>query len=332
MSGGDDLRAVAEAGNRVAAVDVGTNSVRLLVAAPATRAATPGATRGADTPGGLDRVERIMRITRLGKGVDATGHLDDEALADTLAVIADYARCWIDLGADRVRIAATSAVRDAEDRERFFAGVRERAGVDAEVLTGEQEAATAFRGATATVEAEPPYVVLDIGGGSTELIRGEDRPHAWTSRQLGCVRLTERSLAGDPPTAEEVAAAREVAAAELDAVEEIVDPAAARTLIAVAGTATTLAALHLGLDDYLPDAIHGTRMPLEAVTALTAQLTALTAQERAALGPMAPGREDVIVGGALILQGVMERFGFDEVLVSEADILDGLALSLLDRG
>jgi exopolyphosphatase / guanosine-5'-triphosphate,3'-diphosphate pyrophosphatase len=300
---------------RVAAVDVGTNSVRLLVA-------------GAGRP--LERVERIMRITRLGKGVDATGHLDDESLAGTLAVIADYARRWTELGADRVRIAATSAVRDAADRDRFFAGVRERAGVEAEVLSGEQEAATAFRGATASVEADGPYLVLDIGGGSTELIRGDDRPRAWTSRQLGCVRLTERSLPGDPPTSTELAAARCVVDAELDPVEELVDPAAARTLIAVAGTATTLAALHLALDDYIPDAIHGTRMPRSAVAELTGRLAAMTARDRAALGPMAPGREDVIVGGAVILLRVMERFGFREVLVSEADILDGLALSLLE--
>jgi exopolyphosphatase / guanosine-5'-triphosphate,3'-diphosphate pyrophosphatase len=271
-----------------------------------------------------------MRITRLGKGVDASGHLDDASLQRTLDVVGDYARRWTELGAGQVRIAATSAVRDAADRERFFTGVRDRAGVDAEVLTGEQEAATAFLGATASVEAEGPYVVLDIGGGSTELIRGHRAPEAWTSRQLGCVRLTERSLRGDPPSSGQLTAARAVVDDELDRVEEIVDPAAARTLIAVAGTATTLAALHLDLDDYVADAIHGTRMPRSAVTALTQRLAVMTASQRAALGPMAPGREDVIVGGAVILERVMERFGFDEVLVSEADILDGLALSLLD--
>jgi exopolyphosphatase / guanosine-5'-triphosphate,3'-diphosphate pyrophosphatase len=301
-------------GAAVAAVDVGTNSVRLLVA----RDGQP-----------LDRLERLMRITRLGKGVDATGRLDDESLERTLGVIGDYAERWRELGAARVRIAATSAVRDAEDRDRFFDGVRERAGVDAEVLSGEQEAATAFLGATASVSAGRPFLVLDIGGGSTELIRGDQRPDAWTSRQLGCVRLTERSLPGDPPSAADMTAARQVVDDELDQAEGIVDPSAARTLIAVAGTATTLAALHLDLDDYVPDAIHGTRVPLSAVVELTERLAGMTAAERAALGPMAPGREDVIVGGAVILQRVMERFGFAEVLVSEADILDGLVLSLL---
>jgi exopolyphosphatase/guanosine-5'-triphosphate,3'-diphosphate pyrophosphatase len=300
---------------RVAAVDVGTNSVRLLVADPGSP---------------LSTVERLMRITRLGKGVDARGHLDDEALHRTLETIGDYARRWQELGAERVRITATSAVRDAGDRERFFDGVRERTGMGAEVLTGEQEAATTFIGATASVEGEPPYLVLDIGGGSTELILGTTRPEASTSRQLGCVRLTERSLADDPPPAAQVRSAQQVVDVELEAAERVVEARRAKTLVGVAGTVTTIAALYLGLDDYIPEAIHGTRVPLDGVVAITEQLAALPAAGRAALGPMAPGREDVILGGALILRRVMERFGFDEVLVSEADILDGLALGLLD--
>jgi exopolyphosphatase / guanosine-5'-triphosphate,3'-diphosphate pyrophosphatase len=299
---------------RVAAVDVGTNSVRLLVADPGDP---------------LVEVEREMRITRLGKGVDATGHLDDEALARTLGVIEDYAERWQALGAERVRIAATSAVRDASDRDRFFDGVRERAGVDAEVLTGEQEAATAFAGATASVSGEAPYLVLDIGGGSTELILGERQPEASTSRQLGCVRLTERALRDDPPTRDQIDEARALAEAELIAAEAVVDGRRARTLVGVAGTVTTLAALHLGLDEYEPTRIHGTRMPFEAVRALEEQLGAMTTAERAALGPMAPGREDVILGGAIVLERTMAHFRFAEVLVSEADILDGLAMTLL---
>jgi exopolyphosphatase / guanosine-5'-triphosphate,3'-diphosphate pyrophosphatase len=221
-------------------------------------------------------------------------------------------------------------VRDAADRDRFFAGVRERAGVDAEVLSGEQEAAAAFRGATASVAGTPPYLVLDIGGGSTELILGEDRPEASTSRQLGCVRLTERNLHDDPPTDGQVADARAFVDAELAAAGELVDARRARTLVGVAGTVTTLAALHLGLDAYEPTRIHGTRVPAEAVARLAAELLGMPAAARAALGPMAPGREDVIAGGAIVLEMVMARFGFDEVLVSEADILDGLALGLLD--
>lgn len=299
---------------RVAAVDVGTNSVRLLVV---------------DGPAPLVPVEREMRITRLGAGVDATGVLDDAALVRTLACLDDYAARWRTLGAGRVRIAATSAVRDAADRERFFAGVRARTGVDAEVLSGAEEAATAFLGATALVQAPPPYLVLDIGGGSTEFIRGTDAPEAMTSRQLGCVRLRERALPGDPPAAAEVAAARALVTAELDAVEELVGPAAARTLIGVAGTVTTIGALHLDLPAYLPERIHGTRVPADAVHRLTERLLVMTTAQRAAPGPMAPGREDVIHAGALVLDEVVRRFGFPDVLVSESDILDGMALGLL---
>jgi exopolyphosphatase/guanosine-5'-triphosphate,3'-diphosphate pyrophosphatase len=198
------------------------------------------------------------------------------------------------------------------------------------VLSGELEAATAFAGATASVEGEAPYLVLDIGGGSTELILGARSPEASTSRQLGCVRLTERNLPDDPPTAGQLADARAFADAELEEAGGLVDARRARTLVGVAGTVTTLAALHLGLDDYEPSRIHGTRVPRGEVARLTGQLAAMPAARRARLGPMAPGREDVIVGGAIILLAVMERFGFDEVLVSEADILDGLALGLLD--
>jgi exopolyphosphatase/guanosine-5'-triphosphate,3'-diphosphate pyrophosphatase len=300
---------------RVAAVDVGTNSVRLFVADP-------------DVP--LAPVERHMRITRLGEGVDATGRLDDRALARTLDCISFYADRWAELGATRVCITATSAIRDAADRDRFFEGVCERTGIMPRVLSGEEEARATFRGAVISVDGEPPYVVLDIGGGSTELTRGIDEPEAITSRQLGCVRLTERCLGSDPPTDDEIEDANMVVAAELDEVERLVEPASARTLIGVAGTVTTLGALHLGLDEYDPSRIHGTRIPVKDVLGLTANLTTLPVAARAALGPMVAGREDVIVAGALILCRVMERFGFSEVIVSEADILDGLALGLLE--
>jgi exopolyphosphatase / guanosine-5'-triphosphate,3'-diphosphate pyrophosphatase len=300
---------------RVAVVDVGTNSIRLLVAEPGTP---------------LDVLDRRLTITRLGAGVDATGRLNDAALMRTLDCIAAYAGRWAELGAQRIRITATSAIRDAADRERFFDGVRERTGVNAEVLTGEEEARTTFRGAVTCVDGLPPYVVLDIGGGSTEFIRGTGEPEAMTSRQLGCVRLTERCLASDPPTAEELRAAKGIIDAELDEAERLVDPRSARTLIGVAGTVTTLAGLHLGLDECDPERIHGTSIEAHAVTALTAWLAGMPAAERAALGPVQPGREDVIVGGALILCRAMDRFAFEEVLVSEADILHGLALELLN--
>lgn len=301
--------------SRIAAVDVGTNSTRLLVAED-------------QLP--LQVVERQMRITRLGQGVDATGHLDDSALERTLMCIADYATIWRELGADRVRLTATSAVRDASDRERFFSGVRERAGIEAEVLSGEDEGRTAFRGATALIDGQAPYLVLDIGGGSTEFILGTDAPEAMTSRQLGCVRVAERELLSDPPSLDQIAEARGFADGELDAVEVVIAPGAARTLVGVAGTITTIAALHLALDTYQPDRIHGSRIPAEQVAEITERLLAMTSAERRALGPMAPGREDVIHAGALILDRVMARYGFADVLVSESDILDGLAMSLLD--
>lgn len=299
---------------RVAAVDVGTNSVRLLVA---------------DAGEPLTTVERLMRVTRLGAGVDASGRLDDAALARTLDCIADYAQRWTALGARRVRVAATSAVRDATDRDRFFAGVRERAGVDAEVLTAGDEAAHAFAGATATVDAPGPYLVVDIGGGSTEFVLGDEGPTGMVSRQLGCVRLTERWLPSDPPTRAELGAARAVVADHLDEVAAALPAGSAATLIGVAGTVTTLGALHLGLDVYRPEHIHGVRMPADAVETLVEWLATMPSAAIAELGPMAPGREDVITGGGVILAEILRRFGFPEVAVSEADGLDGLALSLL---
>jgi exopolyphosphatase / guanosine-5'-triphosphate,3'-diphosphate pyrophosphatase len=304
---------------RVAAVDVGTNSVRLLIAEEGDGGAEP-----------LRTLERQMRITRLGQGVDATGHLHDDALARTLSTLEDYAGRWRALGVDRVRVAATSAVRDAADRARFFDGVVARTGAAAEVLSGEEEGRIAFLGATATVTGQPPIVVLDIGGGSTELIRGTTTVEAMSSRQLGCVRLTERALHTDPPTAAELGAARGLVDSELDAVEELVDPAAARTLVGVAGTITTIAALYLELPAYEPARIHGTRVPAADVAAITGRLCGMTVAQRRGLGPMAPGREDVIHAGAIILERVVQRFGFADVLVSETDILDGLAIELLD--
>lgn len=302
---------------RVAVVDVGTNSVRLLVADPGEP---------------LAEVTRDMHITRLGQAVDASGSLDDEALSRTLDRLEAYAATWRELGAERVRIAATSAVRDAVDRDRFFDGAAERTGVRPVVLSADEEAAAAFRGATASVAGEPPFLVLDIGGGSTEFILGERTPEAMVSRQLGSVRLTEQLLSADPPTSRQLTAATASVDDHLEAVGRQIKVARAYTLVGVAGTVTTLAALALGLEIYDPGAIHGSRLSLEAVRDLREGLTAMTARERANLGPMAPGREDVIPAGALILERVMDRFGFAEALVSEADTLDGLALDLLGNG
>jgi exopolyphosphatase / guanosine-5'-triphosphate,3'-diphosphate pyrophosphatase len=302
-----------------AGVDVGSNSVRLLVA---------------DADGAP--LERLMRITRLGAGVDETGRLDDAALDRTLAALREFREVWREHGADgRVRIAATSAVRDAADRDRFFAGVREATGVDAEVLSGEEEAALAHAGATGAVDVEEPAVVLDVGGGSTELVVGapDGGVAGSVSLQLGCVRLTERLLAGDPPAPEELAAARDEIVVRLDEAdarlaEQGASPRAASALIGVAGTSTTLGALHLGLEEYDPTRIHGTRVPTVAVRDLAVQLAGLPADQRAGLGPVQPGREDVLHGGALIIAAVLERYGFDELVVSESDSLDGLVASL----
>lgn len=300
-----------------AAVDVGSNSCRLLVV---------------DADGAP--VVRVMEITRLGEGVDGRGHLDDGALERTLEVISRYRERWEEHGvpAEAVRIGATSAVRDAEDRDRFFDAVEERTGVRAVVLSGDEEARTTFRGVAARLEVPPPLVVLDVGGGSTELIVGgrDGDVVAAVSLQLGSVRLTERLLHGDPPSGDEIRAAREEVRSRLEEGSRRLgdrgaDPAAG-TLVGVAGTVTTLTALHLDLDVYDPEAIHGTRLPRTVVDALTDVLLRMPVADRADLPQVSPGREDVIAGGALIVRGVMERFGHRELVTSEADILDGLVL------
>jgi exopolyphosphatase / guanosine-5'-triphosphate,3'-diphosphate pyrophosphatase len=302
-----------------AAVDVGTNSVRLLVV---------------DAAG--DRLTRELTITRLGQGVDAAGALHPDALRRTVDVIAGYRRAWESYGVtDAVRICATSAVRDASNRDAFFDGVREAAGVDAEVLSGHDEAALAFAGAAGAVDVAAPTAVIDLGGGSTEIVVGDasGAVAGSVSLQLGCVRLTERHLHGDPPTADELAAAEATIQTRLDEADAALAEQGTSlrdvaSVIGVAGTSTTLAALHLGLDAYREEAIHGTRVPAEALAALTADLVAMTAAERAALGPVQPGREDVLHGGAMVLAAVLRRYGFAELVVSEADGLDGAAASL----
>ena len=300
-----------------AAVDVGTNSIRLLV-----------------VDGDDRRITREMTITRLGQGVDRTGHLDDEALQRTLDTLATYRDIWQGHGVDRVRIAATSAVRDADNRERFFAGVRELTGHEAEVLDGQQEAALTYLGARRAVELDRAPVMLDIGGGSTEIIVGgnDGEVAASVSLQLGSVRLTERLLPTDPPTTPDIEATQDEIRRQLSKADDALtgagaDVDASRPFVGVAGTVTTLAALYLGLDDYEEERIHGTRVPMREVRRLTAELLTMPSSERARLGPVSPGREDVIGAGALILRETMSRWGFDEVVVSEADILDGLALT-----
>ncbi|MGZ5307088.1 MAG: DUF501 domain-containing protein [Actinomycetota bacterium] len=309
---------------RVAAIDQGTNSIRLLVVEPPAR-------------GGGDPTElsRDMVITRLGRGVDRTGRIDPQALLRTVEVLARFSRRARALHADRIRVAATSAVRDAENREEFAAAVLELTGAELEVITGEREAGLSFLGGTHGLDpaAVPsPYLVLDIGGGSTELVIGAKpgRAEHAISTQMGSVRLTERLIRHDPPAPEELARLAGAVDDVLDDAEARVPIREARTLVAVAGTATTLQAIALGLDRYDPEAIHRTWLPLETAERVLAGLVRMTTPERAALPIMAPGRGDVIVAGAVILTTVMRRSGFERALVSETDILDGLAYEMLD--
>ena len=304
---------------RLAAFDVGTNSTRLLVA---------------DVDGGEIVAEhaREMVITRLGKGVDRTGRFDPAALARTLEVLAGYAETCRRLGVARRRLVATSATRDAADRRAFLDGVRDLLGVDTEVLTGQAEAATAYRGATATLEGDLPTLVVDIGGGSTELILGDGRAaRAMISLDIGCVRLFERHLHHDPPTAEEAAALRADVATHLAEVTGVLDPSAADRVVGVAGTVTTVTAIALGLDAYDPRRIHRATLDAAEIAAVADKLTAMTVAERAALPVMARGREDVIAAGALLLDELVRRFRIRQVIASETDILDGILLGLAER-
>jgi exopolyphosphatase/guanosine-5'-triphosphate,3'-diphosphate pyrophosphatase len=327
---------------RVAAIDCGTNSLRLLVAD-----VDPGSGR-------LTDVDRRMEIVRLGQGVDSTGRLAPEALERTLRALRGYARIIGDRSAEAVRMVATSATRDAVNAADFVHGVSGVLGLEPEVLSGEEEAYLSFVGATAEFgagSAEPaggPYLVVDIGGGSTEFVIGDGQATGDRTRgdritgdrttgpagvsavsvDIGCVRLTERHLHSDPPRRAEISAAAADIDAALDAVAGTIPVPAARTLVGLAGSVTTVAGLALGLAEYDSARIHHARVSAEQVAAQTRRLLSQTREERAALGVMHPGRVDVIAGGAMVLDQIMRRFGFGEVLASEHDILDGIAWSL----
>ncbi len=326
---------------RVAAVDCGTNSLRLLIAD-----VDPAVGRLAD-------LDRRMEIVRLGQGVDATGRLAPEALTRTFRALQDYAGAIRRASAELVRMVATSATRDAANAAEFVAGVTGILGVAPEVLSGDEEARLSFTGATAELalapagtlgeprpgaaerlpEPVPPYLVVDIGGGSTEFVAGADGPRAAhpvaaLSVDIGCVRLTERHLHDDPPRPGQISAATADIDAALDAVAAKVPVAGARTLIGLAGSVTTVAGIVLGLPGYDPAKIHHAVLPAAQVHEVTRRLLSQTRQQRAAIPVMHPGRVDVIGAGALVLDRVMARFGFGEVVVSEHDILDGIAWSL----
>jgi len=302
---------------RVAAVDCGTNSIRLLVA---------------DVEDGrLVERTRQMQIVRLGQGVDRTGALAPDALDRTFVALRDYARVIAEMGADRVRMCATSATRDATNRDVFVDGCTAILGVAPEVISGAEEAAASFRGATAELPRDrhpAPYLVVDIGGGSTELVVGDTSVDQSVSLDIGCVRLTERHLRADPPSADQTAAAEADVDALLAGAESSVDVRSARTLVGLAGSVTTVAALALGLTSYDPTRIHLSRTSYAGVDRITDLLLTSTRAQRLDLPVMHPGRADVIGGGALVLRAVMRRWGIGEVVASERDILDGIALSL----
>ncbi len=302
---------------RVAAVDCGTNSIRLLVADV--------------IDGRLVERTRQMQIVRLGQGVDRTGSLAPDALERTFVALRDYARIIGEMGAERVRMCATSATRDASNRDEFVEGCTAILGVAPEVITGDEEAAASFRGATAELPRDlhpAPYLVVDIGGGSTEIVLGDGEVAQSISLDVGCVRLTERHLRSDPPTPDEIAAAESDVDAMLASAESTVDVRRARTLVGLAGSVTTVAALGLGLTSYDPTRIHLSRTSYAEVDRITTMLLTSTRAHRLDLPVMHPGRADVIGGGALVLRAIMRRWSIGEVVASERDILDGIALGL----
>jgi exopolyphosphatase/guanosine-5'-triphosphate,3'-diphosphate pyrophosphatase len=304
--------------SRVAALDCGTNSLRLLIA---------------DIDGDrLVDVVRRMEIVRLGEGVDRTGRLSEAALERTFGVLDSYAQQIRASDVRRIRMVATSATRDASNRDRFVAGVRQRLAVSPEVISGEQEAGLSFDGATRELHGTglaSPYLVVDIGGGSTEFVLGDDGgPRQARSVDVGCVRLTERHQHHDPPTAAQIAAATTDVEAAIDAAGETVSIDQARTLVGLAGSVTTVVALAGGLSHYDPELIHHRTVSLEQVDEVTQRLLSATREERATMPVMHPGRVDVIGGGALVLDTIMRRCGFDAVMASEHDILDGIAFSM----
>jgi exopolyphosphatase/guanosine-5'-triphosphate,3'-diphosphate pyrophosphatase len=357
---------------RVAALDCGTNSLRLLVAE-----VDPGR-------GELTDLARRMEIVRLGQGVDQTGRLAPEALTRTIGVLREYAAVIDAAAVEVVRMVATSATRDADNSAEFVGQVKDVLGIAPEVLTGTEEAMLSFAGATAELVGHPdntPFLVADIGGGSTEFVlgpadpggpgsppvSGEPRGYGGAgsppmsggprgyggagsppmsggfrgvappgqhsiSVNIGCVRMTERHLHGDPPAAREVAAASADIDAALDRVADALPVRDARTLVGLAGSVTTVAAIAMGLPGYDAARIHHARVSAADVHAVTRDLLAQTRAARAAISVMHPGRVDVIGGGALVLDQIMQRFGFGEVLVSEHDILDGIAWSLAGDG
>jgi exopolyphosphatase / guanosine-5'-triphosphate,3'-diphosphate pyrophosphatase len=306
---------------RVAAIDCGTNSIRLLIAE-----SKPG--------GGLVELDRRTEIVRLGQGVDATGEFHPEALRRTFAATESYAKIIQDAGvpADKIRFVATSASRDARNRDEYFEGVHRRLGVLPDVISGDTEAGLSFTGALTGVQPEgDPVLVMDIGGGSTEFILGssDGAMNSAISLDIGSVRLTERFLRKNPPAEDDLARAAAHVDGMLD--DSGIDFGSVGTWIGVGGTVTTLAGVYLELEHYDREQVHWSGIPIKDVGALLRRLSSLDVEEIRALPSMHPGRADVITGGALVAARVAERLHVPDLIISETDILDGIALALLDR-
>ncbi len=301
----------------IAAIDCGTNSIRLLISR-------------VDENGNLAEITRRMIIVRLGEGVDATGKFSDAALARVFAACDEYADLIKTHEVTATRFIATSATRDVSNREEFAAGVKARLGCELEVISGETEAELSFNGATFELAKDfpAPYLVLDIGGGSTEFVLGTSKPEYSKSVNIGCVRMTERHLNQDPPTREAIdAAITDIEDAISDAAE-IVPLNQAVTVIGLAGSVTTVAAMALGLDKYDRDAIHASVISSKSIQSVADKFLSMTREQRAALPYMHPGRVDVIGAGALVLDRIVKRLNVESIVVSEHDILDGIALSI----
>ena len=300
---------------RVAAIDCGTNSIRLLVA---------------DISGeNFREVIRDMEIVRLGQGVDKTGTFNPDAIKRTLDATAKFAEITRSKGAEKIRFCATSATRDASNRNLFIDGVREILGVEPEVIPGTEEASLSFIGATKEMSRhDAPFLVVDIGGGSTEFVLGSEGVEQAKSVNIGCVRMSERHLNSQPPSTDQISAAIKDIDDAIRNAGLTVPFSQARTLVAVAGTATTVAAAALELREYDRYSIHLSRISAEKVHQVAQMFQSMTRDEIAALGYMHPGRVDVITSGALVLSRVMTLTGAEEMIASESDILDGMAWSL----
>ena len=300
---------------RVAAIDCGTNSIRLLIA---------------DIDGNNFReVVRDMEIVRLGQGVDETGQFHPDAIARTLAAVDKFAAEIAKRGVEKIRFCATSATRDATNRHLFVDGVRERLGIELEVISGDEEAALSFAGAIKDLDpSNGPFLVVDIGGGSTEFVFGTSTVEAARSVNIGCVRMTERHFASDPATAQQIELARTDIQAAIAQAAAVVPITKAKTLVAVAGTATTVAAAALDLPEYDRYAIHLSRISAQQTHDAATMFATSTREQRLALGYMHPGRVDVIAAGSLVLSEIMKATWASEFVASESDILDGMAFSL----